>query len=188
MCFGCGAVKIKPPVIGEDFILVDFDSIGLSQGDEKKAVMQAGLTYQVGCESKTGISTSASQDSFPVRVSGFTPGAPYVCTALVLSNGVKVADSTSFEVTVGKAAPAGPDPSNNPATPTQPSNNGEATGSTTQPVSYNTSGATPAKLAYTGGNIAAATTLAAFMVLLGIGAIATSIRMNSRQDRRRATS
>lgn len=197
-CFGCGSVTVKPPVIGNDFILVDFDTTGLATGAGKNSTPQAGLTYSVACQSKTGKPTSATQDSFPVKVSGFTPGAPYVCSARVLSNNVAVADSTTFEVTVGKATPAVPsntvpaDPAT-PAEPTQPSEggNGGDTGNTaaqTQPTSQPTSGYTPARLAYTGGNIAAVMALAVFMVLMGVGVVATTTRTNPRHERRRATS
>lgn len=186
--FGHGSIKIKPPVIGDDFILVDFDTTGLATGDGKNAITQASLTYRVGCDSTTGTLTSASQDYFPVKVSGFTPGAPYACKAHVLSNGVEVADSASFEVKVGTATPTEPteptddDPATTPAPP------GEAPGSNADPVAHNPSGPSPAKLAYTGRNIAVELTLGAFMILLGFGMVMTTKRVGSGHPRRRATS
>lgn len=183
-CFGCGSIEVKPPVIGDGYILVDFDTTGLAKAAGPNAAARTDLTYSVACESKTGKATRASQADFPVKVSGFTPGAPYVCSARVLSNNVAVADSTTFEVTVGKATPAVPsntvpaDPAT-PAEPSQPSDNtGGNTAPQTQPTSQPTSGYTPARLAYTGGNIAAVVALAVFMVLMGVGVVATTTRTN----------
>lgn len=189
VCFGCGSVTVKPPEIGKDFILVDFDTTGLAPDGGLNARAGNELTYSVGCESTKGTPTSASQGSFPVKVSGFTPGAPYVCSARILSNGVEVADSTTFEVTVGSATPAAPDETDDdPTTPSQPGDTGgDGTGesipaSSEQPVS------SPVKLAYTGSNTVAMVTLAVFLILIGAGAVAATMRTTHRQQRRRATS
>ncbi len=190
-CFGCGSVIVKPPVIGDDYILVDFADLGLVPTNNQNSSAEAALTYRVACDSDSGKSTSATQDSYPVRVSGFTPGAPYVCSAQVLSNGLEVSSSAAFEVTVGKATPATPaaDPASNADSfPTSdPSNEAsQPTGATSTGSSSPT--ASPAKLAYTGANIVALVIIGLFMVLMGLGVALTSMRLGSVQERRRATS
>ena len=180
-CFGCKSVTIKPPVVGDDYILVDFEALGLttspSEGPTAKA---SGLSYAVSCSSKSGKPTSATQTSYPVRVGGFTPGAPYVCSAQVLSDGTEVAASASFQVTVGtEVSPSEPGNTTDPGT----DSGGTPTG---QPVSSDTPAAgttgstgsagatTPASLAFTGSNPVALLALATLMVLIGLGVTTTS--------------
>lgn len=199
MCFGCGAVEVKPPVIAEDFILVDFDTTGLVEPPDNDPntntsgyAAGGALSYSVACESDRGTSTQASQDTYPVKVSGFTPGVPYVCSARVLSNDTEVADSTTFEVTVGKAPPEAPtDPAQPPSTPTGTNDTHDPStqpvGDTSTPAPEAT-GPSPAKLAYTGSTPSGLVVVGLVLLVAGIAATAASGTLRGSHGRRRATS
>ncbi|MEZ5237831.1 MAG: carboxypeptidase regulatory-like domain-containing protein [Microthrixaceae bacterium] len=198
MCFGCGSVEVDPPEVGDDYIIVTFNSTGLFEGDAQQQAASSGLTYNVRCTSDAGTPTSASAAApgtpgpFKVKVSGFTPGAPYVCAARVLSGEVEVANARTFEVTVGQAAPDGPAAPSDPADPgTGADGSDPAAPGTATPASYGGQGSPlqrPASLAFTGGGIAVAVGLALLMITAGAAVVVATMRASGAQLRRRATS
>ncbi|MFV0316511.1 MAG: carboxypeptidase regulatory-like domain-containing protein [Microthrixaceae bacterium] len=182
VCMGCENVVVTPTVDGET-VSVNFDDLGIIINPPgMSSVSAASLSYSVSCASPSGTPTASAQNSSPVTLTGLTPGAPYTCSAVVLSNGEEVSDSATFQVTVGGApTPPTPDngggtdnggsnttPTSTPAgTPAATGNTGAATGSTT-----------PANLAFTGSNIVAVAILATLMLLIGIGAVTATLRIS----------
>ncbi|MEZ5268190.1 MAG: carboxypeptidase-like regulatory domain-containing protein [Microthrixaceae bacterium] len=181
-CMGCKSVTVKPPVIGDDYILVDFGDLGLTTTQPGAQSSAATLSYSVKCSSSTGKPTSATQTSYPVRVSGFTPGEPYVCSATVLSGDTEVGASASFAVTVGKRASS---PTNSTGTTPAPGTRafGPAAATPDAPDSASDSasgGAKPAQLAFTGSNLVSMVALATLMILLGAGITTATLRRHVR--------
>lgn len=179
---GCKSVTVKPPVIGDDYILVDFGDLGLTTTQPGAQSSAATLSYSVKCSSSTGKPTSATQTSYPVRVSGFTPGEPYVCSATVLSGDTEVGASASFAVTVGKRASS---PTNSTGTTPAPGTRafGPAAATPDAPDSASDSasgGAKPAQLAFTGSNLVSMVALATLMILLGAGITTATLRRHVR--------
>ena len=193
MCFGCEAVEVDPPEVGGDHIVVTFDSTGLSDPDSQMSGVQGTLDYNVACSSSTGKPTSATEQgpsnvaAFQVRVYGFTAGAPYVCAARILSNGVEVANARTFEVTVGETDDEQAVPATTPGAPdpaaTEPADGTQLVGP--YPVG---SGTTPQSLAFTGGTLTFVVGLALLLIAAGAMVVVVTMRAARAQPRRRATS